>query len=261
MNYPDIVTYFTSIPVTPANLIADLLILGIALFFIIRGIKRGFVGTALNLIRPFATILIAFFCCNFVGQLLYNMHLFDALEDSIYESIKNIVTNPSFAEGAEGKEFAGFTGIIGALLAISGNSQLVSDLAGLVMGEEEMLRGVSGAIVSSIAVVVAFIALLFLGSLIVKLIIYLINLLFKLPGLKAVNTVFGCIFGILMAAVVCWLSAYIISFLFGWLGSTLNIPFFAGFGTGEGTYLLQSLSKFNPIQWALQAIADSMVFA
>ncbi len=261
MSYPSIGTYFSNILSAPVFLVADLILVAIALFLVIRGAKRGFMGTALHLIRPVSTVLIAFFGCRLFGEFLFESGLLNGMQDSVFESLKGIVANPEFQEQHAGQTVTGFTGIIGALIALSGNSELVTDLAGFVTGDETILREISASIVESAAVVVAFILLLFFGSLLIKMLIAVINAIFKLPGLNLVNKLLGFVLGVFSAAVVCWLASYLIFFLFTWLGGTMNIAFFAPFGNGEGTLLLQMLYNFNPIQWALKTLTDSLVFA
>ncbi len=261
MSYPSFGTYVSNIFSAPVFLVADLILIAIALFLIIRGAKRGFMGTALNLLRPVSTVLIAVFGCQLFGEFLYDVGILNGMQDSVFEALKGIVANPEFQAEHAGETVTGFTGIIGALIAFSGNQELVSNLAGFVTGDEAVLREIAAGIVQSASVIIAFILLLFFGSLLLKMLIAVINAIFKLPGLHFVNTTLGLLLGILSACIVTWLASYLIFFLFTWLGGTMQIPFFQAFGNGEGTYLLQMLYHFNPIQWALQTLADSMVFA
>lgn len=259
MNLPNFGEYLSSIVSAPINLVADLLILALALFFIIRGAKRGFVGTTLNFIRPILVIVIAFSCASMLGEFLNEtLGLFDGLKDSIFNTLKDIVLDEEFQTEHAGETVTGFTGIIGALLALAGDDFAV-DLAGFVTGDTEVLMALSESIVSVVAVVVAFIALLLLGSIVIRLVIACINAIFKAPGLNLLNTLLGLVLGILIAAAGSWLISYLLYFVFSALASA-GVPFFAGF-SADMTYLVQMLVGFNPVQWALETLTDAMVFA
>lgn len=261
MSYPDLGTYISNIPTAPVNVVVDLLLIVTFLVFVIRGAKRGFVVSALHFAKPILAVFVAWFACEAVGAWLCEAHFFDGLTDSIKNGITDIVTSSDFQAEHAGQTVTGFTGIIGALLALSGNEELAKNLTGFITGDEAVILEVASAITSVVAVIVSFILLLILVNIGIRLVAALLDKLFKLPGLNVINGLLGLIFGILRGLIICWCLSYVLYFLCTWLGTSMGIEFFAAFGAGEGTYIEQALFNFNPIQWALDALASSLVFA
>ncbi len=257
LSFPDIGTYFSS----PVNIVADLILLFVFLFFVIRGARRGFVRSAFSLIKPIGAILIAVFLCRPIGEFLFEHHLFDGIVDAIATALRDIVQAEDFAGKYEGQTIVGFSGIIGVLFSLFGDNELVEKLAGLVTGDESVITEIAENITSAAAVVITFIVLLILGGIIMKFVAWLLNLICKLPGLNFINKLLGLVFGVVIGATIAWLLSYAIFFIFTWLGGeNMNIPFFAAFGDGSGTYIQQFLYHFNPLQYALTALEDALIF-
>ncbi|MBR7162246.1 MAG: CvpA family protein [Clostridia bacterium] len=261
MTYPEFSTYVANIAGEPIHLVVDILLIAILLSFIIHGAIKGFVSSVFTFIKPVGSIILAFLLCRSVGNFLFEIGLFDGIIESVKTSIIEVITEDAFLAENQGKTVTGFTGIIGALLALSGNTEFSNKLSGLLTCDDAVITEIACAVVSAFAVIVAFVGLLLLGRLFMSLVCQLLNKLCELPGLKAINIVAGLLFGALIGAFVTWLSSYLLYFLCSWLGGTMEISFFAPFGNGEGTYIQQFFFHFNPIQFALQTLADSMVFA
>ncbi len=261
LNLPDIGTYFSNIASAPVNLVADLLLLFVFLFFVFRGARRGFVRSAFALIKPIGTILIAVFLCRPIGEFLFQNHMFDGMVEAIKEAIFEIVNAENFQNEHAGQTVVGFSGILGVLFSLVGNNELVDKLTGIVTGNPEAVTEVAESITSAAAVVITFVVLLILGGLIMKVVASLLNLICKLPGLNFINKLLGFLFGIVIGAVIAWLLSYVVFFIFTWLGGeNMNISFFTAFGDGSGTYIQQFLYHFNPIQYALTALEDALIF-
>lgn len=261
MTYPDFSTYISNIATAPVNLVVDIALIALLLSFIIHGAIKGFVSSIFSFIKPIGSFFLAVLLCRTVGAFLFEIGLFDGLVETVKESIIGIVTEDEFLAENQGKTVTGFTGIIGALFALSGNNELATKISGIMTCDDAVITEIASAIVSAFAVVVAFVLMLLLGRLLMSLVCQILNKLCELPGLKAINIVAGLLFGALIGAFVVWLSSYLLYFLCGWLGNSMNVAFFAPFGNGEGTYVQQFFFHFNPIQFALQTLADSMVFA
>lgn len=261
MSYPHISTYFSQILSEPIHLIVDLILLAVLVIFIVHGAKKGIVSTIFSFIKPIGSFMIAILLCRAFGALLFEIGIFDNMVNNVKESIVNIVTEDEFLAENQGKTVTGFTGIIGALFALSGNNELATKISGIMTCDDAVITEIASAVVSAFAVVVAFVSLLFLGRLLMVLLCKLLNRLCKLPGLHAMNTAAGLLFGLLIGSFVVWLLSYFLYFLCSWLGTSLDISFFVAFGNGEKTYVQQFFFNFNPIQFALKSLADSMVFA
>ncbi len=261
VSYPHVFTYFSQIFREPIHLIIDVTLLTILALFMIHGARKGIVSTIFSFVKPIGSLLIACLFCRVFGALLFEIGIFDNMINNVKESIIEIVTEDEFLAQNQGKTVTGFTGIIGALFSLSGNNELATKISGIMTCDEAIITDIARSVVSAFSVIVAFVVLLFLGRLIMILLCKLINRLCKLPGLHAMNTVAGLLYGFLVGGFVVWLSSYFIYFLCSWLGTTVNIPFFAAFGNGEKTYVQQFFFHFNPIQFALKSLADSMVFA
>ena len=261
MNYPDLSTYISNIAVKPVNVVVDLILVFIALFFVVKGARRGFVVSAINFARPLASVFIAWFACEAVGVFLCDAGFFGGMTEMLMNGLRDAVTDPDFQAEHAGQTVTGFTGIIGALLALSGNEQLAKDLSGFVSGDETLLREIALSITSVVATIVSFIALLILANILIRILASALGKIFELPGLNVLNGLLGIAFGALCGLIVCWGMSYVLYFVCTWLGTSVGLEFFSGFGVGEETYIEQALFHFNPIQWAIDALSDSLVFA
>ena len=261
MGYPDFSTYISNIAVKPVNIVVDLILLCIALTFVIKGARRGFVVSAINFARPLASVFIAWFACEAVGVFLCDAGFFSGMTEMLMNGLRDAITDPEFQAEHAGETVTGFTGIIGALLALSGNEQLAKDLSGFISGDETLLMEIALSITSVVATIVSFVLLLILANILIRILASVLGKIFELPGLNVLNTLLGIAFGALCGLIVCWGMSYVLYFLCTWLGTSVGIDFFQGFGTGEGTYIEQAFFNFNPIQWAIEALSDSLVFA
>lgn len=261
MNYPDFSSYISNIAVKPVNVVVDLILLCLFLGFVVKGAKRGFVVSAINFARPLASVLIAWFACEAVGVFLCDAGFFGGMTDMLMNGLRDAVTDPEFQAEHAGETVTGFTGIIGALLALSGNEQLAKDLSGFISGDETLLREISLSITSVVATIVSFILLLIVANILIRFLASVLGKIFELPGLNVLNALLGIAFGALCGLIVCWGMSYVFYFVCTWLGTTVGIEFFSGFGVGEGTYIEQAFFNFNPIQWAIETLSESLVFA
>lgn len=261
MNYPDFSSYISNIAVNPVNVVVDLILLCLFLGFVVKGAKRGFVVSAINFARPLASVLIAWFACEAVGVFLCDAGFFGGMTDMLMNGLRDAVTDPEFQAEHAGETVTGFTGIIGALLALSGNEQLAKDLSGFISGDETLLREISLSITSVVATIVSFILLLIIANILIRFLASVLGKIFELPGLNVLNSLLGIAFGALCGLIVCWGMSYVLYFVCTWLGTTVGIEFFSGFGVGEGTYIEQAFFNFNPIQWAIETLSESLVFA
>ncbi len=261
MEYPNFGDYISGIATAPINLLCDLILVTIVIVFAVQGAKKGFVNSTYSFVKPVGTLIIAFLLCRPLGNWLFDMHLFDGLTESVKNSLVDMIQSNEFLAEHEGQTVTGFTGIIGALLALSGDQELTEKLSNILTADPETMYEIASSITSVLAVIFTFIALLIFGGLLIKLAFKLLDQVFSLPVLNVVNFICGIVMGLLIGGVIAWLSSYLIYFLVTWLGGTMNIPFFAAFGTGKGTYIEQFLFGFNPVRFALESLADSMIFA
>ena len=113
------------------------------------------------------------------------------------------------------------------------------------LGEEEALDGLSKKIgaptAAGISKIIAIVALFIVSYLILKLITMLLDLIFKLPILKTLNTFFGAVFGVLSALLTVWILSNVILGLIGPLGS-LN-PGLFNQSTVDNSILLKYISE------------------
>ena len=257
LSFPSLEAYFAS----PVNIVADLFLLAVFLFFAIRGARRGFIRSAFALIRPIGAIVIAVFLCQPLGEFLFEHHMFDGITDAIANSLREIILSEDFAGKYDGLTIVGFSGILGVLFSLVGDSELVDKMAGLVAGDEAVINEIAESISAAAAVVITFVVLLILGGIIMRFVAWLLNLICKLPGLNFINKLLGFVFGVVIGGVIAWLLSYAVFFIFTWLGGeNMNISFFTAFGDGSGTYIQQFLYHFNPLQYALSALEDALIF-
>ena len=155
-------------------MISAIVIILLILLFIILGVHRGAARTLLNFAAMIAATAISHFLSSVIAQAVYDAFF----HKTVLESLQTTIAQ-------NGEEFAAKT-----------------SLQALPDGFERMLEGLSklfGVSPESVIVSIVIFALLWI---IFKMIIRLVMPLFSLPGVHAVNKIFGGVLGALEGAVL-----------------------------------------------------------
>ncbi|MBR2848479.1 MAG: CvpA family protein [Clostridia bacterium] len=201
------------------NFIFDGLLLTVCLISIVMGVKRGFIKSVMGICTLIAALFVAFAFTPTVAVHIENVPFVREIAENITDTIQSLSKNDGgtfdllrlFRDMPEAfrqileRYGADISKLVDAVTpSADADAAAVLDLATLIA--EPVVNAITG--------VIAFL-LLFIGSVIVlKILTWLLDLIFKLPVLKGANKFFGFVIGCFNALVWMWiLSALSVIFI------------------------------------------------
>jgi len=191
------------------NLIFDGIILVVCILSIVLGAKKGFIKSIMGMLSLVAALFVAYAFSPAVADIIERQPFVHEISESISDTLKSLSENESGSYDLDrlfGDMPDAFQQIIDRYDADANElAQTVPPVANSQESDVEALsRLISRPVVRAISNVLAFLGL-FVGSLIVlKLLTWLLDLIFQLPVLKSANTVLGLIFGVISAVLLAW---------------------------------------------------------
>jgi|GEM_PF-2861752 len=192
----------------------DLVLLVVLLISLVKGSKKGFVHSLLDLATYVVTVLVAAFLCKAFAQIIYNKYIRDKLIEVI--SVK-------MATGTAGEIIEKLSsGFVGTLLKISGSSDKLtfyldaaksgSSAASLIV--DNILKGPVLVAVKAVFFVITFVIVRIAARIIIKI----TDVINKLPVIGSLNKLLGAVVGFAEGFISCYIAVYIFSFFIGLFG-------------------------------------------
>ncbi len=191
------------------SLIFDGIILIAVIIAIVMGAKRGFVKSIMGICTLIAAMFVAFAFTPTVSSYIENSTAVQEITDGITETLQSLSQSGEntydltrlFDDMPDSfKQILERYGVDASELEDTANPKAeaddsdVGDLASLIAGP--VARAISG--------VLAFLALFVATVIILKILTWILDLLFQLPVLKTANTLLGLLIGIVSAVVWAW---------------------------------------------------------
>jgi uncharacterized membrane protein required for colicin V production len=205
-----------------AELILDLIVIGIIVIFVIRGMARGLVKTLSGLVALVAGI----FGGIYIGETFSGAVGKKWIAPWVLKTLDLAFQGVQIPQGAALEGEGGLTEAAGESLAgifkSSGLPSFSFDGAIDIIGDQiretgsEMLEAATNVISERIAYILLFIAAFFTIQLLVRLIFWLISLIMKAPVLNTLNRLAGGALGLL--------TGLLLVVLFMWVGITFVKP-------------------------------------
>ena len=236
-------------------IILDIIIAGIFIFFIVSGVKKGFIKSCLGLVVTLLSIAITISFHAELASYLRDTVVYNNLKENLKEAVEKHIGKTDDASTV-----SRFFGDVSSELPEFGKI-----MEGLNVDPDKIAEGIDNAVEEGREVTVDLICegiveeaaefistgvaiiLLFIASIIVlTLLVYLLNLIFKLPVLNFANRTLGFVIGFVKALLF---SFVIIA------GIKLAIPYLDGTGIHfdesdmETTVLFSAVDSINPIKF------------
>ena len=226
-----------------ANVLFDIILVGIFLAGVIIGIKNGFLDTIARPVKFVAALMISFSLASVVGSSIIEPIIGPAISNKLgsilvekYSNITAETANESlptlikFAASLCGVDIEG----------------VASEAQGIAV-IEAIVDAVTTPVVEIIGIIIGFIALYFVSKILLNLLVSLINSVVNNGIIGVVNRTLGCIFTGFLAFAVCWALTAILEFI-------LNIPVIANIEwvqdfTGGAIY--RFYKSFSPLDLLL----------
>ncbi|MDD6800710.1 MAG: CvpA family protein [Firmicutes bacterium] len=237
------------------SLIVDLILLAIIAICVYVGFSKGFVKSFMGLISLGVALFVGVNLTPSFAEYLKKNIFFDKISSNIEAAINKIigssVGNIELSSLFKDKPLA-FTDLIeryGLIFSDVEEHYAEISSSGAVSSEaatESIAEYIANPVAGVIAQICAFI-LIFIGALIIlKLITFILELLFRLPVLKTANKLLGGVFGIIGGLMYSWIACSILSVLVPALEKLHPTLFSAA--VLEGTIVYKFLSSFNILE-------------
>lgn len=227
---------------SPYYYIVDIAIVIILVFFAWRGAKKGLVLTVIGLI----TLVVAFFGARFLSNVAYKpvanivepvvyQQLTHSQDETVPDASDDPALIPSLESLIEGIKSNKMLGGISDLLTQSGKGDQIS-----TENASSPAKALSHYLAELLAKLILFVVGFILLLLILFLVGRLLNLVTKLPGLHALNTIGGLLLGLVKAVAVVVVLVWACR-LFGWLPQQPTTPILSLFTRDTLNELLNKL--------------------
>lgn len=219
------------------SIIIDLILLGIIAYGIYYGIKKGFVKIAEKPVKTVASLVLAYTCCKGFGSLivapLIRGPITGYIGDFMYRNMPNITPGTAIDD-------------LPTLLKIAAAAFNINVTPGADAGVayvDTLVATLAEPVVGFISVIIAAIALFFIGKLLFTLAFYLLNKFCNEGLLGKINKILGIVFGTFMFVLTSWGVAVFISVVFH-LPMFNGVELISGF---NGGLVYRFFNAFNPI--------------
>lgn len=232
------------------SLLLDIIILVIFILFVVNGVKKGFIKSILGMGVTIVAIIIAMnFSAPLAGYfrttVVYSS-LTENLNEKIGAYVNDTMNEAKLSELIEAEP----DGVISILEGFGTDLDAVrNEYKNLITsGEENIAAKISDYIVipaaetisSALAILVVFVV----SVLLLNLVLYLLDLIFKLPILNFANKLGGFVVGAALALLVSFVFCTVVEIALPYLpGTGINIDS----ETAANTMLYSKISEINPL--------------
>lgn len=195
------------------SLLIDLLLLAIIVVSAAVGIKRGFIRTIMGFVTFFASLLGAWYFTKPVSEWLSENYLAERITEPIAQIIRQLFI-PSLEESeAVPRLFSDMPDAFSSLLSRFGTTpaEAESAMLGSTDAAGALAHFLARPAVQAISNTIAFLLLFFGISLALTIVTALLNMLFKLPGLSALNRAGGLLIGFAVGCLYAWVISYVLT--------------------------------------------------
>lgn len=230
------------------GILIDIILIAVVILSVWRGVKHGFVRSVMNIITFIAALLCGWYFTPYLASFYHEKFLLNKLSSDIYNAIDSLISSgiesinlprlfadkpDAFLEIIEryGADIGSLEQYFNSLNGKTGN--ITADISTRIA--EPVSTGLSG--------ILAFFSIFLLVILILKLVSFILDLIFKLPVLNAFNRVAGFVLGSVCGLAYAWILAVIIIAALPYLG--MLFPEVFSQNTQTGSVLLDFFGKLE----------------
>ncbi len=206
-----------------ANVIFDIILVGILLAGAVMGIKNGFIDTVARPVKFVATIALAFALASVVGTVIVEPIIGPAISNKLTDTLVEEYSEITAATANESLP----TLIKFAASMCNVDIEGVASTADGVLVIEAIAESVTAPVIDIMSVIFGFVIAYFFAKVFLNITMAFINSLVKRGVVGAVNKTLGCVFSLFLAFVAGWALTSVSEFI-------LNIPIIASANWVEG---------------------------
>ena len=192
------------------SLVFDVIILAVCVISIVLGAKRGFIKSVMGICTLVAALCLAYAFTPTVSEYIRNTDAMGNISESIGDTIKSLSRTDEGGYDLE-KMFSDMPDAFRQILDRynADDSVLAETVSPDAAASESAVDTLANAIAEPVAHAISNVAaflLIFIASVaVLKLLTWLLDLLFQLPVLKTANTMLGLLIGVVIALFWAWI--------------------------------------------------------
>ena len=186
------------------GIVLDIVAVAIAVLIIVIGTKKGFFKSLMSLISGIASIFIAYTFTPTLSEVLKAKFFLPKFAGSIQGTLASIADTGS--QNYDVSKLVGNSQFTSIVERYGADTNTVNGLIDTIKDKsytavEAVSESVADKIAGTVSTLVAFIVLFIASILVLKLLTYVIGMLFKLPVLHALDKTLGIVFGVVSALI------------------------------------------------------------
>lgn len=192
------------------SLVFDIIILAVCVTSIILGAKRGFIKSVMGVCTLIAALCLAYAFTPTVAGYIRNSEPIKNISESISDTIKSLSYTDDGAYDLE-KMFTDMPDAFRQILdRYNADDGLLTETVPPLTDATEavvdtLATAIADPVADAISNVAAFLAIFIASVAVLKILTWLLDLLFQLPVLKSANAMLGFLVGIVIALVWAWI--------------------------------------------------------
>ncbi len=221
------------------SIVADLVIVAICIFILIRGIKAGFIKSFMRLLRGVVAFIAAYAFTPTLGALINSRFILPAMSKGIGDTIRSLVEKTDGVQAVTDLFSQAPDAVTQILSRYGVSTGIVNEAIVSMPSKEAAVNGAAEAIAGPVSTMIsnsiAFTLIFASVFILLAIVTVILDSVFHLPVLNTANRIFGAVFAVAEA----FLLAYVLSNLAG-----------AGF---------RAFAAFNPEMFGQKVIDRSYV--
>ncbi len=230
-----------------ANIVFDLILLSLIVFFIIRGYTTGLIRTAFRPKRIYSFIL----------AYKFYQKLSDKICETYVMPYVRTQVDKAVANALEGKDVTAQ----GLVDSIPGFFKKIAEMCGLNLEEvaqnavdgagnavSDFISAIAGYAANIVSVIVSFLIIYFISKIALHIAEAILNKVFEMKILNIVNKIGGLVFGVVSAYLFGVIFAMIFAYGVGALAESGKIAFLSSFNA-DTTWIIRFMLNISPLRW------------
>lgn len=235
------------------SLVFDIILIAIAAICVIGGARRGFFKSVMSFVSGIAALLLSYAFTPSLAPVISEKFILPSLSSGIGSTLESIAENGVNTAGeaiydltklAENEQFLTVAERYGA--DRGSLSSLIDQIGvGTKAAVDKVAEAVARPISDTLSNVIAFIVIFVVSIIALRIVIWLVGLLFSMPVLKGLDRTLGLVFGAVSALFFVW----IFSMLCSTVITALSAAYPAAFSVDiiENSHLLKFFATYNVI--------------
>ncbi len=233
------------------NFILDAIIIIICIMIIVTSTKKGFIKSIMGLGSNIAAIFVGAAFTPVIAPIVSEKYILKPIAEGIRDTLESLVKNPSGGFDID-KALSEIPVEFNEILSRYGADidKIKNSFSGINNGTQESIdelaEMITAPVANTISSVLTFLLLFIATIIVLSIITFILDMIFKFPILNTANGALGFLFGVICALLTAWILSVSISYFVGAMNSVY--PQLFDKNLVENSMVLDFFVKYNPIK-------------